>query len=90
MSPPWRPFFVPTLVCLFHPEGGGEERMDNDRNTKIGEIASMVCQMNDEQLKNVHVYTEDELKEPNHEAVALDAVIQISKKYGRNQRKEEG
>ncbi len=55
----------------------------NDRNTKIGEIASMVCQMNEEQLKNVHEYTEDELKEPNHEAVALDAVIQISKKYGK-------
>ena len=62
--------------------------MDNDRNTKIGEIASMVCQMNDEQLKNVHEYTEDELKEPNHEAVALDAVIQISKKYGKKKHKE--
>ena len=37
----------------------------------------------EEQLKNVHEYTEDELKEPNHEAVALDAVIQISKKYGK-------
>lgn len=57
--------------------------MDDDRNTKIGEITSMVCQMNEEQLENVHVYTEDELKEPNHEAVALDAVIKISKKYGK-------
>ena len=57
--------------------------MSDNRNTRIGEIASMVCQMNDEQLKNVHEYTEDELKEPNHEAVALDAVIQISKKYGK-------
>ena len=56
--------------------------MSDNRNTKIGEIASMVCLMNDEQLKNVHEYTEDELKEPNHEAIALDAVIQISKKYG--------
>ena len=43
----------------------------------------------EEQLKNVHEYTEDELKEPNHEAVALDAVIQISKKYGRKHSGEE-
>lgn len=63
--------------------------MTNDRTTKIGEIASMVCQMNDEQLKNVHEYTEDELNEPNHEAVALDAVIQISKKYGKKKHNEE-
>ena len=35
--------------------------MADDRNTKIGEITSMVCQMNEEQLKNVHEYTEDEL-----------------------------
>ena len=63
--------------------------MDDDRNTKIGEITSMVCQMNEEQLENVHVYTEDELKEPNHEAVALDAVIKISKKYGKKSMKEE-
>lgn len=63
--------------------------MADDRNTKIGEITSMVCQMNEEQLKNVHEYTEDELKEPNHEAVALDAVIQISKKYGRKHSGEE-
>ena len=27
--------------------------MENERNTKIGEIASMVCQMNDEQLEAV-------------------------------------
>ena len=49
----------------------------------------MVCQMNEEQLKNVHEYTEDELKEPNHEAVALDAVIRISKKYGKKSKGEE-
>jgi len=81
--------FFACLVRLFHKNEGGDGRMANDRTTKIGEIASMVCQMNDEQLKNVHEYTEDELKEPNHEAVALDAVIQISKKYGKKKHKEE-
>lgn len=55
-----------------------------ERKAKIGDIVEKVTQMSDEQLGNVHEYTSDEFEEPNHEAVALNAVIQLSKKYGKN------
>ena len=43
--------------------------------------------MTDEQLGNVHEYTSDEFEEPNHEAEALNAVIRLSRKYGKNKDK---
>lgn len=46
-----------------------------------------VTQMTDEQLGNVHEYTSDEFEEPNHEAEALNAVIRLSRKYGKNKDK---
>ncbi|MCI6303047.1 MAG: hypothetical protein MR652_07790 [Blautia sp.] len=55
-----------------------------ERKAKIGDIVEKVTQMSDEQLGNVHEYTSDEFEEPNHEAVALNAVIQLSRKYGKN------
>lgn len=55
-----------------------------ERTAKIGDIVEKVAQMTDEQLGNVHEYTADEFKEPNHEAVALNAVIELSKKYGKS------
>ena len=55
-----------------------------ERTAKIGEIVEKVTQMTDEQLGNVHEYTSDEFEEPNHEAEALDAVIRLSRKYGKN------
>ena len=58
-----------------------------ERTAKIGEIVEKVTQMTDEQLGNVHEYTADEFKEPNHEAEALNAVIQLSRKYGKNKDK---
>lgn len=56
-----------------------------ERKEKIGDIVEKVTQMSDEQLGNVHEYTSDEFNEPNHEAVALNAVIQLSRKYGKSE-----
>ena len=57
-----------------------------ERSKKIGDIVEKVTQMSDEQLGNVHEYTSDEFIEPNHEAEALNAVIQLSRKYGKSKR----
>ena len=56
-----------------------------ERKAKIGDIVEKVTQMSDEQLGNVHEYTSDEFNEPNHEEVALNAVIQLSRKYGKSE-----
>ena len=56
-----------------------------ERKAKIGDIVEKVTQMSDEQLGNVHEYTSDEFNVPNHEAVALNAVIQLSRKYGKSE-----
>lgn len=58
---------------------------NQERKAKIGDIVEKVTQMSDEQLGNVHEYTSDVFKEPNHEAVALNAVIQLSRKYGKSE-----
>ena len=58
-----------------------------ERTAKIGDIVEKVTQMTDEQLGNVHEYTSDEFEEPNHEAEALNAVIRLSRKYGKNKDK---
>ena len=55
-----------------------------ERTAKIEEIVEKVTQMTDEQLGNIHEYTSDEFEEPNHEAEALNAVIRLSRKYGKN------
>ena len=52
---------------------------DQRRLTKIAEITAMLQDMNNEQIDNVHVYVVNEYNEPNHEAVALDAIIKLSK-----------
>lgn len=57
---------------------------DQRRLTKIAEIASMLNEMSSEQVDNVHVYVVNEYNEPNHEAVALEAIIKLS----REQRKK--
>lgn len=58
-----------------------------ERTAKIEEIVEKVTQMTDEQLGNVNEYTSDEFEEPNHEAEALNAVIRLSRKYGKNKDK---
>ena len=52
---------------------------DQRRLTKIAEITAMLNDMNNEQIDNVHVYVVNEHDEPNHEAVALEAIIKLSK-----------
>lgn len=52
---------------------------DQRRLTKIAEITAMLNEMNSEQIDNVHVYVVNERDEPNHEAVALDAIIKLSR-----------
>lgn len=52
-----------------------------NRETKIADIGDMLQDMSDEQIDNVHVYTVDEYQEPNHETIALQAVIDLSRKY---------
>ena len=51
-----------------------------ERNEKIGEIACLMADMNDEQIRNMHTYAVDEYQEPNHEAEALDAIVRLSRK----------
>lgn len=56
------------------------------RLTKISEITSMLEQMTNEQIDNVHCYTVNEFDEPNHEAEALEAIVRLSKEHARMQR----
>ena len=51
------------------------------RSATIGEITCLLAGMNDDQLHNMHTYAVDEYREPNHEAEALEAVVQLSRKY---------
>ena len=55
--------------------------MPAERFKTITDIVDMLEKMSDEQVANVLEYTSDEYQEPNHEAVALNAVIQLSRKY---------
>lgn len=63
--------------------------MQSDRTDKITDIHEMLDVMSDEQVENVHTYTSDEYKEANHEAVALDAIIRLSRKYKNKEQKEQ-
>ena len=60
---------------------------EKKRNSRIEDIRRMLSGMTLEQIENVHKYTADEYDEPNHEAEALNAVIDLSRrtkaeKYG--------
>lgn len=50
------------------------------RVNRISEINEMLVKMSNEQIDNVHRYTIDEYDEPNHEAEALKAIVNLSKK----------
>ncbi len=52
---------------------------EEQRLTKTAQIISMLKDMDSEQINNVHVYVSNEHDEPNHEAVALDAIIRLSR-----------
>ena len=50
------------------------------RSSRIDEINRMLENMSLEQIDNVHKYTTDEYDEPNHEAEALEAIINLSRR----------
>lgn len=50
------------------------------RVNRIAEINEMLIKMSNEQIENVHHYTRDEFDEPNHEAEALNAIVNLSRK----------
>lgn len=56
------------------------EVKNQKRKTKIAAIAAMLDSMSNEQVDNVHEYVVDEYAEPDHEAVALELIKQLSKK----------
>ena len=64
-----------------------ETHVADARTCCLNPATSTHRQMTDEQLGNVHEYTSDEFEEPNHEAEALNAVIRLSRKYGKNKDK---
>lgn len=66
----------------------GEQAIDRDyvdqvnyrkKQARISEINHLLGDMNDQQLENVHTYVLNEFAEPNHEAVALEAVVRASR-----------
>ena len=59
----------------------------NERNAKIGEITCLLADMNDEQIHNMHTYAVDEYREPNHEAEALNAIVELSRRKKMEQKK---
>lgn len=56
----------------------GEVR-NKKRLNRITEIRELLEKMSYEQVENVHGYAVNEFDEPNHEAVALDAIVKLSR-----------
>lgn len=50
------------------------------RVNRIAEINEMLIKMSNEQIDNVHHYATDEYDEPNHEAEALKAIVNLSRR----------
>lgn len=53
---------------------------EKKRNTRISDINRMLSEMSLRQLDNVRKYVSDEYDEPDHEAEALNAIIQLSRR----------
>ena len=53
---------------------------EKKRNTRISDINRMLSEMSLRQLDNVRKYVSDEYDEPDHEAEALNAIIELSRK----------
>lgn len=60
---------------------------ERKHSTKIREIDRMLAKMSLVQVENVRKYAADEFDEPNHEAEALEAIINLSRR--KNMKKEE-
>ena len=50
------------------------------KNTRVADINRMLGEMSVTQIENVHKYTSDEYDEPNHEAEALDVIMDLSRR----------
>ena len=50
------------------------------RKNRISEINTMLLNMSDNQVENVHHYAVDEYDEPNHEVEALKVIMHLSRK----------
>ena len=53
---------------------------EKKRSTRISDINRMLSEMSLRQLDNVRKYVSDEYDEPDHEAEALNAIIELSRK----------
>ena len=53
---------------------------EKKRISKMADINRMLTEMSLEQIDNVHKYASDEYDEPNHEAEALEAIMELSRK----------
>ena len=53
---------------------------ERKRTNRISQINDMLKRMSSEQVANVHRYTVNEYDEPNHEAEALKAIVNLSHK----------
>ena len=51
---------------------------ERKKATRIADINRMLTEMSMKQVENVHKYTSDEYDEPNHEAEALDVIMNLS------------
>lgn len=67
-----------------------DEVRENRRKRLIGEINHMLINMNDQQLDNVYDYTAQEHDEPNHEAEALEAIVNLSRQVQKNKDGDNG
>ena len=54
---------------------------EKKRTFQIKDVWRMLKEMTPQQVENVHKYVSDEYIEPNHEAEALEAILQISRKH---------
>ena len=54
---------------------------EKKRSTQVNDICRILLDMTPKQVENVHKYTSDEYIEPNHEAKALEVIMQISRNH---------
>ena len=62
------------------PEEYIEKLKEKKRLSRIADIDRMLEEMSLKQIENVYKYAQDEYDEPNHEAEALKAIMQLSRR----------
>ena len=53
---------------------------EKKKKSRIEERVNLLDRMSNEQVETVHKYTVDEFDEPNHETVALEAIMKLSRR----------